>query len=562
MTKSDSEDSMMSYHADDDMNNIDSASESESLKKQTEKKNQFSPSNFPITETDMKAELLANTEKMKPEKDRVPVYTKRPFNESNNALNIGGNKTDYDHTENEHDDDNIDDYIDKDKNNDSHTENNSEESKQNPPLKSFNINPNQSASKPSNTHNDDSEEDGPHNKEDRMLKQLDMLRKLGELTQHGVKLSQNYNMYSDYNTMKYEYELHKNIRSKQNSVKMMTNVLLIACNGLEMLNDKHNPFDIKLEGWSDQINDDSTDYYEVFSELYEKYNKPGKGVAPELKLLFMISGSAVKFHLTNKFASQIPKLGDVLKNNPGLSEKIDHPKPSHNADFQKKMEEEHLAAAQSAADIHFLKQQEQEYLQKLANLTPKQYAPPQQYLAPQQIQQQSQQPIITNQQMQNMRNNVSSEQFESIRQRDIMEQHQRLQQQETLKAQYAQQVQEQQQSQYNQQVLANLNPEQLALLQQRNAAKQMQQQKPSNMNNRTNYSDSKSIIHVNPNLDNILNKKIDKQSKSKYSSRNSRDNDDYLTPVDTVDADEASRSNISIKRRARKHRSSGISLDV
>ena len=47
-----------------------------------------------------------------------------------------------------------------------------------------------------------------------MLKKLNMLRKLGELTQYGVKLSQNYNMNSDYQAMEYEYELHKELELK------------------------------------------------------------------------------------------------------------------------------------------------------------------------------------------------------------------------------------------------------------------------------------------------------------------------------------------------------------
>ena len=59
--------------------------------------------------------------------------------------------------------------------------------------------------------------------EGKMLKRLDMLRKLGELAQYKVKLSQNYNMNSDYFTMKYEYQLHTNIRAKQNLRKLAKN---------------------------------------------------------------------------------------------------------------------------------------------------------------------------------------------------------------------------------------------------------------------------------------------------------------------------------------------------
>ena len=62
--------------------------------------------------------------------------------------------------------------------------------------------------------------------EGKMLKRLDMLRKLGELAQYKVKLSQNYNMNSDYFTMKYEYQLHTNIRAKQNYINWTSSLML------------------------------------------------------------------------------------------------------------------------------------------------------------------------------------------------------------------------------------------------------------------------------------------------------------------------------------------------
>ena len=84
--------------------------------------------------------------------------------------------------------------------------------------------------------------------EQEKLMKLDMLRKLGELKQYGVTLSQNYNMRSDLNTMRYEYELHRSIRAKQNWVKWSSNVLLTCVHGLEMVNNKYDPFRLKLKG--------------------------------------------------------------------------------------------------------------------------------------------------------------------------------------------------------------------------------------------------------------------------------------------------------------------------
>jgi hypothetical protein len=158
--------------------------------------------------------------------------------------------------------------------------------------------------KENNIFNDTYDDYNDLSSDKQMLKRLDMLRKLGELVQYGVKLSQNYNMNSDYFAMKYEYELHKNIRAKQNSVNWMSSLMLNCIYGVEILNEKYNPFDLKLKNWSEQINADINNYYDIFGEIYEKYNQPGKNMAPELKLILMVSGSALKFHLNNTLLSQ------------------------------------------------------------------------------------------------------------------------------------------------------------------------------------------------------------------------------------------------------------------
>ena len=210
--------------------------------------------------------------------------------------------------------------------------------------------------------------------EAQMLKKLDMLRKLGELAQYGVKLSQNYNMSSDYFTMKYEYELHKSIRSKQNSVNWMSSLMLNCIYGVEILNDKYNPFDLKLKNWSEQINADINNYYDVFGEIYEKYNKPGKNMSPELKLILMVSGSALKFHLNNTLLSQPGKIELGNNNNnyiqdPALLEKMRQQAVSdrirqetekNNEILRQKAEKEHELVHKQVGDMLYLQQKKQE----------------------------------------------------------------------------------------------------------------------------------------------------------------------------------------------------------
>ena len=88
--------------------------------------------------------------------------------------------------------------------------------------------------------------------------------------------------------------------------------------GAEFLNNKFDPFDIKLDGWSESVNENINDFDEVFEELAEKYGGKSE-MAPELKLLMMLGGSAFMFHLTNTmFKSSIPGMDDIMKQNPDL----------------------------------------------------------------------------------------------------------------------------------------------------------------------------------------------------------------------------------------------------
>jgi hypothetical protein len=89
-------------------------------------------------------------------------------------------------------------------------------------------------------------------------------------------------------------------------------------NGIEFLNGKFDPFDIKLDGWSEQIQENINDYDDIFGELFEKY-KSKASMAPELKLLFQLGGSAMMVHMTNTmFKSAMPGMDDILRQNPDL----------------------------------------------------------------------------------------------------------------------------------------------------------------------------------------------------------------------------------------------------
>lgn len=147
---------------------------------------------------------------------------------------------------------------------------------------------------------------------------IDLIYKFKKLEGQGIRTTMNYNMNSQLEDMRNEYFKLKKQREVENSVKFQRKVMMAAITGLEFLNNKFDPFDIKLDGWSESVNENINDYDEVFEELAEKYGGKSE-VAPEIKLLMMLGGSAFMFHLTNTlFKSSIPGMDDIMKQNPDL----------------------------------------------------------------------------------------------------------------------------------------------------------------------------------------------------------------------------------------------------
>ena len=155
-------------------------------------------------------------------------------------------------------------------------------------------------------------------KEELLREKFRYLRKLEALEKKGIELTKKYSMDSSLAEMQGEYEMIMEEKSKQNSVKFQGNMMMALINGIEFLNNRFDPFDINLDGWGEQLNENVSDYDEIFGELYDKY-KSKASMAPELKLLFQLGGSAMMVHMTNTmFKSAMPGMDDILRQNPDL----------------------------------------------------------------------------------------------------------------------------------------------------------------------------------------------------------------------------------------------------
>ena len=102
--------------------------------------------------------------------------------------------------------------------------------------------------------------------------------------------------------------------------------------------------------------------YDVFGELYEKYNSPGANMPPELKLVLMLTGSAVKFHLANTIFTKLHTLDSELQNNPNLVNILRQQACTKKQPFKENLETENKSVLKKMTDLSFLKEKELEFL--------------------------------------------------------------------------------------------------------------------------------------------------------------------------------------------------------
>ena len=163
-----------------------------------------------------------------------------------------------------------------------------------------------------------SENKGVKKFKNELTEKREILYQLNRLQAKGYDIPSSFTMQSDLQEMKQEYD--KIIRDKDvdGSIRFQRKMLMAFVTGTEYLNNRYDPFSIKLEGWSEQIHENILDYDDIFEELHEKYKAKGKKMAPELRLFISLTGSAFMFHLTSRMFKEcsIPGVEEVLKANP------------------------------------------------------------------------------------------------------------------------------------------------------------------------------------------------------------------------------------------------------
>jgi len=158
----------------------------------------------------------------------------------------------------------------------------------------------------------------PKSYEEIQKEKFELLCNLERLEKRGVRLSKSFSMESDYNEMKREFDRITKSKEIERGVKFQRKMLVAFVTAIEFLNNRFDPLDVKLDGWSESVHENLGDYDDIFEELHQKYNTK-TSMPPEIRLILTLAGSGFMFHLTQTlFKSSLPDIGNIMKQNPDL----------------------------------------------------------------------------------------------------------------------------------------------------------------------------------------------------------------------------------------------------
>jgi hypothetical protein len=145
----------------------------------------------------------------------------------------------------------------------------------------------------------------------------DLLYKLYRSQSKGIHVTKKYNVNSDIHELRNEVKRITRELDVKSSLRFSRRSLMAIITGLEYLNKTVDPFDLKLDGWSDSIMENIDDYDNVFEKLHDKYSN-SISVAPEIELLMLIGGSAFMFNLSNTMINSVPNINQMMRQNPDI----------------------------------------------------------------------------------------------------------------------------------------------------------------------------------------------------------------------------------------------------
>jgi len=169
------------------------------------------------------------------------------------------------------------------------------------------------------------------NSPETMKKKAALLQKAMEMEKKGVTFNVGLSMDTPLSVMEASIEAAIDSRSRKNGTVLAAKILTTSVATLEFLNQQYDPLGFDLTGWSADVNDriEQHDFDDVLEELYEKYKGRGQ-MAPEVKLMFMLVGSAASCHLQKSILkSKVAGVRKIVEENPDILRRNNPAPPPH-----------------------------------------------------------------------------------------------------------------------------------------------------------------------------------------------------------------------------------------
>ena len=155
--------------------------------------------------------------------------------------------------------------------------------------------------------------------EEERKEKVDLLNKLQRMEQKGLTPSRRFTMDNTLDEIKTEFTRLADARNLESSIRFQRQAMMSVVTGMQWMNDKFDPFDLKLDGWSESVHENLEDFDEIFEELYDKYKERGK-MPPEARLVMALAGSGFMCHVSNTFLrARMPSMDDILRQNPEMA---------------------------------------------------------------------------------------------------------------------------------------------------------------------------------------------------------------------------------------------------
>ncbi len=140
-----------------------------------------------------------------------------------------------------------------------------------------------------------------------------LLAKLRRFQSMGQKLTRTYGMQDSIDALEEEVMVQEDIlqerlaqKGRQSNLKFCRRTLLMGTSFVEFINKRYDPLGIDLDGWTDCVMENISDFDNPFDKMHSKYHGAAE-MSPEIEIVMTLGSSAFMFHLTKRLADEAAK---------------------------------------------------------------------------------------------------------------------------------------------------------------------------------------------------------------------------------------------------------------